>query len=848
MTQTSKKTPQSIVVKFGGTSVNSRQKWDAIATCVTSHEAHFQQVIIVVSALRGVSDLLAALPEQAKNNLHSTSLTQLHQIHLDLAEELEVSLEPVQQHFETLEKLTTGIWYTQEYSDNIAAQISAIGELISSCLGFQYLTKKFSAKVSWWDIRQTLITEPDSKQLEATCNLEPEKPITFPSSAESPIVITQGYIAQTPDGQTALLGRGGSDLSAAYIARYIKASQLEIWTDVAGVYSADPRLVEHPHKIQYLSYAEAREMAALGSKVLHPRCLDPIEAYQIPATVRSTGQLNDPGTAIGPPRAGQEGSIQALATKSHISVIHLETTSMWQQVGFLADFFGIFKECSLSVDLVSTSETGVTVTLDSAPDEATWSRLAKRLLKLGQPTITHDCASISLVGNRIRSILPHLASALEVFQEYTVYLLSQSANDRNLTFVVHQDQAQRLVQELHARLFKHTELQEPFIQDLSQITSTWWYKHRASLEDLAQEHTPSYCYHLPTVRAQAQKLFTHLPIDRLYYAVKANDHPAILKTLEPLGVHFECVSLAEINYLRDQLPGLTTSRILFTPNFAPTEEYRQAFQLGVQTTIDNSSLFSQEPELFKGVKLALRVDLGVARGHHKKVQTAGKDSKFGINVDHLPSVLEQATRLGAKIIGLHTHAGSGITDTNAWLENAYRLLEAHPNPESLEFVDLGGGLPVPEFLWQQPFDLEPLGQGLVKFKEHYPHIQLWMEPGRYLVAEAGVLLTQVTQTKHKRGKYYIGVDAGMHDLIRPSLYGAHHPIISLSNLHGETHHTADIVGPICESGDILGRDRALPETRPGDILAILTAGAYGRVMASNYNRRLSQLKECIVEE
>ncbi|HEY9420329.1 MAG TPA: bifunctional aspartate kinase/diaminopimelate decarboxylase, partial [Thermoanaerobaculia bacterium] len=187
--------------------------------------------------------------------------------------------------------------------------------------------------------------------------------------------------------------------------------------------------------------------------------------------------------------------------------------------------------------------------------------------------------------------------------------------------------------------------------------------------------------------------------------------------------------------------------------------------------------------------------------------------------------------------GLHSHAGSGIRTPEAWSEVALFLAEAAERFPDVRVLDLGGGLGVPERQGQSALDLEVLGGLLGRFKAAHPRFELWLEPGRFLVAQAGVLLARVTQVKRKGEVIYVGLETGINSLIRPPLYGAYHPIVNLTRLDEPAAWTAHVVGPICETGDILGRSRRLPPTSEGDVLLIANAGAYGRVMSSSYNLR-----------
>ena len=192
---------------------------------------------------------------------------------------------------------------------------------------------------------------------------------------------------------------------------------------------------------------------------------------------------------------------------------------------------------------------------------------------------------------------------------------------------------------------------------------------------------------------------------------------------------------------------------------------------------------------------------------------------------------------GASVVGLHAHTGSGILQADNWQYVARQLLDALAVFPAVAFLDLGGGLGIPEKPGKVPLDMQAVSDSLDAIKADFPTLELWLEPGRYVVANAGALLTTVTQTKGKGQVRYVGVSTGMNSLIRPALYGAYHEIANLSRVDEAPSEVVSVVGPICETGDRLGVDRLLPPTVEGDVLLIANAGAYGYVMGSDYNLR-----------
>jgi len=242
--------------------------------------------------------------------------------------------------------------------------------------------------------------------------------------------------------------------------------------------------------------------------------------------------------------------------------------------------------------------------------------------------------------------------------------------------------------------------------------------------------------------------------------------------------------------------------------------------------------------VFRGRALWLRIDLGHGDGHHEKVNTGGKEAKFGLSAQRVDEFVEAARALDVRITGLHAHLGSGIETIGHWQEVVDELAGFARRIGSVEVLDIGGGLPIPYTDDDEPFDLETWATGLAAIKAIHPAFQLAIEPGRFLVAEAGVLLARATQVVEKDEVLRVGLDAGMNALIRPALYDAWHDIHNLSRLDDRALRDFDVVGPICESSDVFGHRVKLPvATAPDDVLLIADAGAYGFSMASAYNLR-----------
>lgn len=850
------RTPSSwIVLKFGGTSVATLANWKNIARIAADRRAAGARVLIVHSAIAGITDRLERLLDAAIGQAQDEELKGIEERHRQLAAELGIAPgEEVERYFAELREIAAGVALVREVSERTRARVMASGELMATQLGARFLRTQ-GLDAAWMDARTLLRAEPGNipgraEVLSVTCSFAPDSVLEEQLEALSSLVITQGFIASDEDGNTVLLGRGGSDTSASYLAAKLRAQRIEIWTDVPGMFSANPRSTPTARLLRALHYDEAQEIATSGAKVLHPRCILPARQYRIPLHVYATQAPELEGTVLSAEGLDGAAQVKAVCTKRGITLVALESPGMWHQVGFLADAFQVFKQHGMSVDLVSTSETNVTVSLDPAANTLDNTRVAELvadLSRLCRVQVIGPCASVSLVGRNIRAILHQLGGAFEFFEEQKIYLVSQAANDLNFTFVVDENQGDRLVEQLHELLIRPVpgdRILGPTWQQLfaaPAATDTrvppWWRVQRERLLGQLAGHDAAFVYDLDSVRTAARSLRAMGSLGRVHYSMKANPHRELLRTLRAEGIEFECVSQGEIARLQELFPDLEPQRILYTPNFAPRAEYQWALERGVRVTIDNPYVLSAWPELFRDKEIFVRVDTGVGRGHHSHVRTAGTRSKFGVPIVDLREFARQAREARVRVTGLQAHVGSGVFDVTSWEHTARLLGGAAQSFEEVRVIDVGGGLGVPERADQPGVNLKQLDTLLMAVRAEHPQLEVWLEPGRYLVAAAGVLLARVTQLKSKGTVRFVGVATGMNSFIRPVLYGAYHEIVNLSRADEPATELVNIVGPICESADVLGHDRLLPVTREGDILLIANAGAYGSVMSSQYNLR-----------
>ena len=845
-----------VVLKFGGTSVSSVSNWKNVAGVVKARLIQGLHPVIVHSALSGITDRLEQLLAKALTGEWEPVMDQIERRHLDLARDLGIHIDAeLDRHFTDLRRSAEGIHLIGEVSDRLRARVMANGELMATRIGAAFLQAE-GIDVQWLDARTLLHAEvrPGATEranyLSATCNFEPDTAFQQRLASGGKVLITQGFIASDAHGDTVLLGRGGSDTSGSYFAAKLGARRLEIWTDVPGMFTSNPKSVSNARLLKSLDYDEAQEIASSGAKVLHPRCILPVKQYAIPLTVHATQQPELEGTVVTATGGDGGARVKAVCIKKGITLLSLETLGMWHQVGFLADAFAVFKDHGLSIDLVSTSETSVTVSLDPAAntlDSRALETLVTALAKLCRVEVIGPCAAVSLVGRSIRATLHRLGDALELFEEQRIYLVTQAANDLNITFVVDEEQGDRLVRRLHDVIVWNAPSDHVLGPTWEQIHGLgpvipaggppWWQDRRAELQRIAHEHGSAYVYHRASSELAAKQLLAIRGVDRIFYAMKANPHPELLKTFAGLGLSFECVSRGECEHVMKVVPGIDPSRILFTPNFAPRSEYEWALEQGVHLTIDNVYALREWGELFRDRDVLIRIDTGFGRGHHDHVRTAGVHSKFGVPLFEMDEVERLVNLVGARVVALHAHTGSGVFDVRNWKEVGHMLGGLAQRFPHARAIDLGGGLGVPEKPGQVPVDLAALQGVIDDIRAKWPQVSLWLEPGRFLVAQGGVLVVEVTQLKGKGAVQYVGVSTGMNSLIRPALYGAHHDIVNLTRLGEPGTEVYNVVGPICESADYLGHERLLPATQEGDVLLIANTGAYGHAMSSNYNLR-----------
>jgi diaminopimelate decarboxylase len=356
-----------------------------------------------------------------------------------------------------------------------------------------------------------------------------------------------------------------------------------------------------------------------------------------------------------------------------------------------------------------------------------------------------------------------------------------------------------------------------------------------------QFDSPVYVYNAEKIISQYKRLVNAFkPIDiKVKYACKALNNTSILKLLKNEGSGLDTVSINEVKLgLR---AGFQADEIIFTPNCVAFEEIQEAVSLGVHINIDNISILEQFGSAYGNeVPCCVRLNPHILAGGNNKISTGHIDSKFGISIHQLRHVLRIIKTYGMQINGLHMHTGSDILDSGVFLQGAEILFDAAKDFPDLTFIDFGSGFKVAYKPNDITTDIEELGRALgerflVFCKEYGRDLELWFEPGKYIVSESGSFLVKANIIKQTTATVFVGVDSGLNHLIRPMLYDSYHHITNISNPDGKER-IYTIVGNICET-DTFAWDRKLHEVREGDILCFNNAGAYGITMSSNYNAR-----------
>ena len=449
-----------IIMKFGGTSVADATAMLRTISIVESKLS--QKPVMVVSACAKVTDALynvINLAEACKQEEASDAIAALKARHMGIVDDLNATFETVNERkdrdvrgkinriFATLEEhLNEG-----NMSECDKATIISSGEYLSSNI-IAYAMNMRDTKTNWVDARRMIVTDDDYLKANPLMDAlaESSARVVKEAYAKYQTIITQGFIGVTEDGKPTLLGRGGSDYTASLIGMAIDADRIEIWTDVDGVRTADPRIVSNTKGLHKLSYEEATEMARFGAKVLHPLTLEPAQKKNIPVYVLNSMNPQNEGTAV-LSRACVFDGIKTLSYKENIRVINIYSMKMINTVGFMEKVFKTFARHNVSVDLLSSSEASITVTVDANQNV---DGAVKGLSTFADVTVDRDKAQISIIGKNIIGVRGLLATVFNAVIDSKIYMISQDTTYLNLSIVVDRPEMADVLKKLHQKIFE----------------------------------------------------------------------------------------------------------------------------------------------------------------------------------------------------------------------------------------------------------------------------------------------------------------------------------------------------------------------------------------------------------
>lgn len=445
-----------VVAKFGGTSVAD---YDAMNRSADVVLADPNTRLVVLSASAGVTNLLVSLSEGLEATERFVKLDALRKIQFDILERLQnpnVIREEVERLLENITTLAEAA--SLATSSALTDELVSHGELMSTLL-FVEIMRERNIQAQWFDVRKVMRTsdrfgraEPDVEALAELTNQQ------LAPRLDEGIVITQGFIGSEAKGRTTTLGRGGSDYTAALLGEALHATRVDIWTDVPGIYTTDPRVVSAAKRIDVIAFEEAAEMATFGAKVLHPATLLPAVRSDIPVFVGSSKDLKAGGTLVCK-KTENPPLFRALALRRKQTLVTLHSHNMLHSRGFLAEVFGILARHNISVDLITTSEVSIALTLDTTGSTSTGDTLLTQSLlielsELCRVEVEEDLALVAIIGNKLSRACGVGKEVFGVLDPFNIRMICYGASSYNLCFLVPADQAEQVVQKLHQNLFE----------------------------------------------------------------------------------------------------------------------------------------------------------------------------------------------------------------------------------------------------------------------------------------------------------------------------------------------------------------------------------------------------------
>jgi aspartate kinase len=448
-----------IVMKFGGTSVGDSDAFERVCQIVELRSQ--SPMVIVVSAMSKVTDGLLSAIEDSIYGRNEQASTRVKAV-IDKYSEVNRTLigSPgsfddllKSSHIEILRLLNS----FRGASDNellaLKDEIVSYGEQLSARLLASVLSEKgFEGR--YIDARRCIITDEEfgqARPLKEETIAATNKEI-LPVLESGAIPVLGGFIGSSLGGKTTTLGRGGSDYSASIVGSALSAAQIEIWTDVDGVLTADPRIIDKAATISRLSYSEAAELAYFGAKVLHPKTIQPAVDLQIPVRICNSRNHNLPGTIVTAEADRTPGAVKAIAHKTGVTVVEISSAGMLGAYGFLRAIFDIFEKHRTVVDVVTTSEVSVSLTIDNS---SALPKIVEDLEKFSNVTAKQNRAIVCVVGEGLRDTKGVAADIFSQIRESNVWLISQGASKINLTFVIDEENVREVVGRLHEKFFKN---------------------------------------------------------------------------------------------------------------------------------------------------------------------------------------------------------------------------------------------------------------------------------------------------------------------------------------------------------------------------------------------------------
>jgi aspartate kinase len=453
------------VMKFGGTSVGTAAAMRQ-AIAIVAEQRKSSVPLVVLSACSGITNKLIQIADAAGSGRLEEALAKVGEVrqhHLGLVDELIAGealkaelAEKIDAYASRLEMLAKGIEIVGELTERSKDTFCSFGELLSTTV-FAAAMNEQGHTCTWLDVREVMITDDRygfARPLEEICEAKAAE-LVRPHLGSGTIVVTQGYIGATLAGKTTTLGRGGSDLSAALLGAWLHEDSIEIWTDVDGVMTCDPRLVPEARSIRVMTFSEAAELAYLGAKVLHPDTIAPAVKKNIPVYVLNTWHPDSKGTLITDDPAllsgmSYEGLVKSIAVKKGQAIVNVRSNRMFGRHGFMNELFGVFERFGVSVEMISTSEVSVSLTVD---DTCVSEPLIQALKTIGDVEIEHKVATVSVVGDNLRMSKGVAGRIFGSLRNVNLRMISQGASEINVGVVVEEHDVPPAVSALHCEFF-----------------------------------------------------------------------------------------------------------------------------------------------------------------------------------------------------------------------------------------------------------------------------------------------------------------------------------------------------------------------------------------------------------